>query len=220
MFVKICGVTTEEDALLAVALGADALGFIFAAGSKRLVSPARVADIVKRLPSDTLTIGVFRDELPARILEIVRETGLVGAQMHGGRADLIEQVATQVRFAIRAMTAGDPAIDRDAPHRVHALHLDAATPGGGQPFDWSLAENVPHRRFLLAGGLDPANVAEAIARVRPWGVDVASGTEAAPGRKDPLKLRAFIANAKAAGGVSADEFEPDGDRPFDWQEDL
>src|SRR5213596_2832937 len=107
MFVKVCGVTNEDDALLAVAMGADAIGFVFAP-SPRQVHPEVVRDIVKRLPHDTLTIGVFRNETPERVIEIVSRTGLKGAQLHGGETrDEIRAVRLRVPFLIQALPAGD-----------------------------------------------------------------------------------------------------------------
>src|SRR5262249_52913412 len=177
VFVKICGVTTEEDALLAVAMGADAISFIFASGSPRQVTPTAVRDIVRRLPSDTMTIGVFRDERPERVVEIVNTVGLSGAQLHGrepmSEARMIRQ---RVPFLIQAFAAGDPALSSAGNSPADVILVDSPTPGSGRVFDWTLAEGAPGGvRILLAGGLDHANVAEAIRRVRPWGVDVSSG---------------------------------------------
>ncbi len=220
MFVKICGITTEEDALLAVALGADALGFVFAP-SERQVAPGHVRDIVRRLPTDTLTIGVFRDEVPARVIEIVNSVGLHGAQLHGHETpEIAQEVRPGVRFLIQAFTAGDPMLDRSDEYGADALLIDSKDPGSGKVFDWSLAERVPsNRRIILAGGLNADNVAAGIARVQPWGVDVSTGVEATPGHKDPRLLRSFIEAARAA--APDDEiFELDFERgPFDWQEE-
>ena len=216
MFVKICGTTSEEDALLAVAMGADALGFIFAP-STRQVSVGLVTDIVKRLPPEILTIGVFRDEAPQRVVDIVNTTGLRGAQLHGHEpAEQAVWIRERVPVVIRAFRAGDPALERAADHGADAVLIDSASPGSGQVFDWSLAENAPSDvRLILAGGLTPENVAEAIGQVRPWGVDVATGVEKDPGRKDPRKLRAFIAAAKDADPGA---YEGGDDAPFDWED--
>jgi phosphoribosylanthranilate isomerase len=227
LFVKICGVTTEEDALLAVALGADALGFNFVAGSTRRVTPAAVADIVKRLPPDVATFGVFRNEAPERVVEIVLRAGLTGAQLHGHETALqCRFVAERVRFTIQAFGAGDPALDRARDYPVDVILLDNPTPGSGQVFDWSMIEGLPDgKRLLLAGGLNPDNVANAVKAVEPWGVDVATGVESGPGRKDAVKLRQFIANARTADEqVSKRQAERRGpksvDAPYDWQEEL
>lgn len=198
MFVKICGTTNEEDALLAVAMGADAVGFVFAP-SPRQISPASAADIVKRLPREVLTVGVFRDESPERVAEIVNRAGLGAAQLHGHESPAQAQwVRQHVPVVFQAFAAGDRSIEAARDYGVDAILIDAPTPGSGQVFDWTMAEAPGGMRLILAGGLDPDNVAEAVRQVHPWGVDVASGVEAAPGRKDPVKVRAFVAAARAA----------------------
>ena len=229
MFVKICGITSEEDALLAVAMGADAIGFVFAPGSPRQVSPGLVRDIVKRLPDGTMTIGVFRDERPERVVEIVNKIGLTGAQLHG-REPISEarMIRSQMKFLIQAFPAGDPALSSAGNSPADVILVDSPTPGSGRVFDWTLAEGAPGGvRIMLAGGLDPNNVAEAIRRVRPWGVDVNSGVETfvGSGHKDPRKVRNFIETARAMG----DEIEADGWvppessdpelAPYDWAHD-
>jgi phosphoribosylanthranilate isomerase len=143
VFVKICGITTEEDALLAVAMGADAVGFVFAP-STRQVAPVRVADIVKRLPPEILTIGVFRDHAAEQVVSICNQAGLRGAQLHG--RETIEQtrwVKARVPVVVKAFPGGDPALDRAAEYGADAILLDSATPGSGRVFDWSLAEGAP-----------------------------------------------------------------------------
>jgi len=216
VFVKICGTTSEEDALLAVAMGADAVGFIFAP-SLRQVSPSVVGDIVKRLPREVLTVGVFRDEAPVRVVEVVNSIGLRAAQLHGHEsAEQARWVRERVPFVIQAFPAGASVVARARDYLVDAVMIDAPKPGSGQVFDWSLADGVPDgMRLVLAGGLDPDNVGEAIASVHPWGVDVATGVESAPGRKDPLRLRAFVAAAKAA---ATEPYDPDEIGPYDWED--
>ncbi len=217
MFVKICGITSEEDALLAVAMGADAVGFVFAP-SKRQLAVTQARDIVRRLPPEILTVGVFRDEAPERVVEMVHAAGLRAAQLHGREtAEQTLWVRQRVPVVFKAFAAGDPALDRSDDYGADAVLVDSPVPGSGEIFDWSLAEGAPAgRRVILAGGLTPDNVPAAIARVRPWGVDVASGVEAddsSNGRKDPRKVRAFIVNARAAeppGHHGAD------DLPYDW----
>jgi len=229
VFVKICGITSEEDALLAVAMGADAIGFNFVPGSPRQVSPTAVRDIVRRLPSDAMTIGVFRDERPERVVEIVNTVGLGGAQLHG-REPMSEarMIRARVPFLIQAFAAGDEALSSAGNSPADVILVDSPTPGSGRVFDWTLAEGAPGGvRILLAGGLDPANVAEAIRRVRPWGVDVSSGVETftGSGHKDARKLRRFIEIARevgeeveADGWARSDALEPD-QRPYDWAVD-
>ena len=218
MFVKICGTTSEEDALLAVAMGADAVGFVFAP-SPRQVGVATAADIVKRLPREVLTVGVFRDDSPERVVDLVTRTGLSAAQLHGRETpEEVAFVRTRVPIVIKAFAAGDPGVQRAREYGANVVLIDAPRPGSGQVFDWSMAEAPDGIPMMLAGGLTPDNVAEAIARVHPWGVDVASGVEASPGRKDPVKLRAFVVAAKAAGAANPAP-TPVSEEPFDWEWD-
>jgi phosphoribosylanthranilate isomerase len=225
VFVKICGITNEEDALLAVALGADALGFVFAPGSRRQVTPNDVRDILKRLPPGTATVGVFRDERPGRVVEIVNGVGLSGAQLHGREpSSEVRYVRARVPFVIQAFGAGDPAVAQAAEGKADIVLVDAAQPGSGRVFDWSLAEGVPPgMRMLLAGGLTPENVAGAISRVRPWGVDVSTGVETEPGsgRKDARRLTRFLEEARRAGSeIESDGWVPAEAAPYDWQADA
>src|SRR5437879_3794471 len=224
MFVKVCGVTNEDDALLAVAMGADAIGFVFAP-SPRQVHPEVVRDSVKRLPPGTLRVGGFRNETPERVLDIVGRTGLRGAQRHGGEtAEDLRLVRLRVRFVIQALPAGDTRLAGagTGPESADVVLVDSPEPGSGTVFDWSLAEGAPDGvRLLLAGGLNPDNVAQAIRKVRPWGVDSASGVEASPGRKDATKVRLFIEAAKQAGAALAEGWAPERETPgpYDWAGD-
>ena len=230
MFVKICGTTSEDDALLAVAMGADAVGFVFAP-SPRQMSMDRVREIVRRLPSDVLSVGVFRNEMPSRVVEITSKAHLGAAQLHGHEsAEDTAWVAERVPITIKAFPAGHDGLQHLRDYRVDAVLLDSEQPGSGDVFDWSLAEGAPlaGHRLLLAGGLDAHNVAAAIRRVRPWGVDVASGVEEKPGRKDPARLRAFLTAAKTAGAEVAKSRtlpedtairQPAGPGPYDWEQD-
>ncbi|KAA0234506.1 MAG: phosphoribosylanthranilate isomerase [Actinobacteria bacterium] len=217
MFVKICGMTNEDDALLAVGMGADAVGFVFAP-SPRQITPGKVADIVKRLPYEVLTVGVFRDQAPDLVARTVHETGLRAAQLHGHETPADAQwLASRVPVVICAFPAGDPALEHVDDFGADAILIDSPTPGSGEVFDWSLAEGAPvNRRLILAGGLTPENVAEAVRLVEPWGVDVSTGVEAAPGRKDPIKVQSFVRNAKAA---EPPQYESVEGLPFNWQED-
>jgi len=243
MWVKICGITNLDDALTATAMGADALGFLFAP-SRRQVDVETVRDIVKRLPPEVITIGVFRNERPERVTDVMHRIGLHGAQLHGHEPlREVRWIRQRVQFVVQAFTAGDPALAAAANGPADIVMVDSPDPGSGKVFDWRMAEGVPGGvKLLLAGGLHSDNVAEAIARVRPWGVDVSTGVEAAPGRKDPTKLRKFIAAAKGAGdeleeppvtgAVVLDltrsanspvfddfELDPGLTRPFDWAVD-
>lgn len=236
MFVKICGITNEEDALLAVAVGADAVGFIFAP-STRQVPVNRVAEIVKRLPPEVLTVGVFRNETPSRVIALVHQAGLGAAQLHGAETpDHVREVKAEVRTVFKAVTAGTEAFERAGQFGADAVLVDGPTPGSGELFDWRLAEGAPFGLpLILAGGLNPDNVGRAIEKVRPWGVDVASGVERSAGKKDALLVRDFVKAARAAadsisapsdpGSTSQDPHSAPtnesafGPEPYDWQED-
>ncbi len=217
MFVKVCGTTSEEDALLAVAMGADAVGFIFAP-STRQVAPGLVRDIVRRLPPEVITVGVFRDAAPEAVVKVVNGIGLRAAQLHGVETpEHTAYVSERVPVVIKAFAAGDARIGRAQEYGADMVLLDAPSAGSGQVFDWRLAEGVPDGcRLLLAGGLNAGNVGEAIGQVHPWGVDVVTGVESEPGHKDPRALRAFVQAARAAA-VPAYEGADDG--PYDWREE-
>jgi phosphoribosylanthranilate isomerase len=233
MFVKICGITNEEDALLATALGADAVGFVFAP-STRQVHPEGVRDIVKRLPTEILPVGVFRNDRPEHVVEVAGRCGLHAVQLSGTEpVSEVRWIRERVRFVVQAFAAGDPALAAAANSPADVILVDSPSPGSGKVFDWRIAEGAPGGvRLVLAGGLTPENVGEAIRLVRPWGVDVSTGVEERPGRKDPRKLRRFIEVARTAGteaadpshaGVRDDGFDDDSvagiTRPWDWQLD-
>jgi phosphoribosylanthranilate isomerase len=219
MWVKICGITSEEDALLAVAMGADAVGFVFAP-SPRQMSPNDVHAIVRRLPPEVVTVGVFRDERAQRVVEIVNRTGLKAAQLHGNESrEDCGYVSVRVPVVIKGFPAGDDRLSRAGEYGASIILLDAPSPGSGKVFDWRLAEGAPKgRRILLAGGLDPMNVAEAIRTVHPWGVDVSTGVESVLGKKDPSKVRAFV---QAARGAEPEPYDPEeAEGPYDWQDET
>jgi phosphoribosylanthranilate isomerase len=217
MFVKICGITNEDDALLAVAMGADAVGFIFAP-SPRQIAVQQAYDITRRLPPEVLTVGVFRDEHPKRVVDLVHRSGVKAAQLHGNeRPDDVAEVAKQVKWVIKVYPAGSPRLAEARSLATDLVMLDAPTPGSGQVFDWTLAGEVPEGvRLILAGGLHPDNVADAVRAVEPWGICVDSGVERSPGRKDAMKVKRFIERARAAAPepyLGADE------QPYDWSDE-
>lgn len=225
MIVKICGTTSEEDALLAVAMGANAVGFIFAP-SPRQVTAQRAADIVKRLPrEDVLTVGVFRDDAPQRVLEVAHAAGLQAVQLHGREpVDEVRWLRERLPMVIKAFPAGDPRVARADDYGADVVLLDSPNPGSGEVFDWAMVGDLPQgQRLLLAGGLHPGNVGTAVRRARPWGVDVTSGVEASPGVKDPMRLKAFVAAAREAEAVLAAGMVKLGDgslvAPYDWADD-
>ena len=198
-FVKLCGTTSLEDALLAHRAGADAIGFVFAE-SKRRVDPATVAAIVRELPDDVLTVGVFRGAGVDEVRATVEASGVRAIQLHGEESpEFVAAIRDVAPFVLQAFTAGDSRlVDLDR-YEIDAVLLDSPTPGSGETFDWSAISGYSaRRRLVLAGGLTPDNVAEAIARVRPWGVDAVSGVEASPGHKDPEAVERFVVNARAA----------------------
>ena len=146
MFVKICGVTNEDDALLAVAMGADAVGFVFAP-SPRQIAVQQAYDITRRLPPEILTVGVFRDEHPKRVVDLVHRSGVKAAQLHGNeRADVVAEVARSVKWVIKAYPAGSAKVSEAGTLATDLILLDAASPGSGQLFDWTLAGEVPVER--------------------------------------------------------------------------
>jgi phosphoribosylanthranilate isomerase len=214
MFVKICGITNEDDALFAVAMGADAVGFVFAP-SKRQVAAQQVYDITRRLPPEILTVGVFRDEHPERVIDIVQRSGLKAAQLHGFETpSMVREVSTQVRWVIKAVVAGTSDAARADQFGTDLILVDAPVPGSGKMFDWGLLSELPEGpRYILAGGLTPENVGMAVERSGVWGVDVSSGVERSPGRKDPLKVKDFVQRVRAA--APEPHIGPD-ELPYDW----
>jgi len=198
MFIKICGITNAQDALDAVECGADALGFVFAESSRK-VSVETVREIVKQLPADVLTIGVFRDHITRQVVDTVREACLVGAQLHGHEsAQQIAEVKAEVNWVAKSVVAGSAEAFSANNYGTDLILVDSANPGTGTGYDLSLLEQLPKTiNVILSGGLTVLNVAESIKAVSPWGVDVSSGVEISPGMKDRLKIREFITNARA-----------------------
>ncbi|HKY65554.1 MAG TPA: phosphoribosylanthranilate isomerase, partial [Acidimicrobiales bacterium] len=201
-------------------MGADAVGFVFAPSSRQ-IAPQKAADIVKRLPAEIVTVGVFRDETRQRVVDTAHRARLRAVQLHGRETSADSHwIRQRVPLVIMAFPAGDPRLDGADDYAADAFLVDSATPGSGEVFDWSLAEGAPqNRRIVLAGGLTPENVADAVRVVRPWGVDVSTGVEAAPGRKDARKMRAFIEAARAAEPAPPPEQGDREVRPFDWMLD-
>jgi phosphoribosylanthranilate isomerase len=191
--VKVCGVTRRDDALLAAGLGADALGFIFWPKSKRYLTPAAARPIVDALPPFVTPVGLFVDEAPAAIEAAARAAGVRAVQLHGSETPAdCRALSLPVLKAVGV--EGEASLERADEYEVAGLVLDAPGGGGsGRPFDWAAVEQRrPRAPFLVAGGLTPDNVGEAVRRLRPYGVDVASGVESSPGVKDPRKLERFF----------------------------
>ncbi len=214
---KICGTTNPADAQLAVEAGADAVGFIFAP-SRRHIEPKAARAIADALPANIEKIGVFVDEHPERVRDVVAEAGLTGVDLHGEEDESTRNLlhsapvdGRRIRI-FKTLHMGEPKEMEFAHTRIlaglyDALLLDSGSHeqrgGTGRTFDWDKTEKLIRliavtARVIFAGGLNPQNVGQAITRFRPWGVDVVSGVEAEIGRKDPEKVRAFVAAVRAA----------------------
>ena len=194
MIFKICGITNQEDASAAIDAGATAVGLNFYPRSPRYIAPERAAEIATA--AGVRRVGVFVNERPARVEEVARIARLDVAQLHGDELPAEFPASLPVWKGLRMSEMRDISIYDEYP--VEALLLDG--PASGISFDWTVAKHLPGRphRIVLAGGLDSLNVAEAIAIVRPWGVDVCSRIESAPGRKDHKKMTAFLHAARLA----------------------
>ena len=204
--IKICGITNSEDALLAAELGAHALGFIFHKKSPRYVTPEKALSIIDQLPALVLTVGVFVDENPEAVREIAARAGLDWLQLHGNESpEYCRALDRRVIKAFRIKNEDSLADLARYQGACQAFLLDTYKKGQiggtGETFDWHLARQATkYGPIILAGGLTPENVAAAVKIAQPAAVDVASGVEAAPGKKDPEKLRAFIAAMKEFEG--------------------
>ena len=195
--VKVCGITRAEDAELAADLGASAVGFVFWPGSPRHVAPAVAAGIVRVLPADVAPVGVFVDPTRDEVRAVAARVGLAAVQLHGDEpATLCDGMPYRVMKVVAVDGEATSRRVDQVPSAVTVL-LDAHDPvrrgGTGRTVDWTLAAAIAaRRRIFLAGGLRPENVDQALRVVRPYGIDVSSGVEAEPGRKDPARLRAFF----------------------------
>jgi phosphoribosylanthranilate isomerase len=200
MFVKVCGLSTPESVRVAVEAGADAVGFVLTA-SPRVVSPSQAAALLAEVPERVSPIGVFRDEPAADAVAIARAAGLEWIQLHGrrSRADVVTVHDAGMKL-VRAVTMGATAEELED-WGEDLLLIDAAVPGSGEAWDYGSVAELPvlqGRKWLLAGGLDAANVAQASTAAHAWGVDVSSGVEASRGVKDLAKVSAFVHAAKGA----------------------
>ena len=215
MFVKICGITNEDDALLSVAMGADAVGFNFVQGSKRQIATQVAYDITRRLPPEILTVAIFRNEHPSRVVDLAHKAGVKAVQLHGREtAADTQEIAKAFRWVIKVFDARDPNLPRAHEYGTDMIMIDGPEPGSGKVFDWSLAGDAPDSmKLILAGGLTPDNVGAAVTEVQPWGVDVATGVERSPGKKDALAVKRFIENARAH---AVEPYIGDDNLPYDW----
>lgn len=202
--VKICGITNLEDALAAVEAGADALGFMFYEASPRNVSPGTVAGIVSQLPPFVAKVGVFVNAPDETVCRNVADCGLDTLQFHGDETPESCRRFAPLKVYKAFRIHGLESLHALAGYQTDAWLLDSFVPGQpggtGSTFNWDLAVEAKKlgRPVILAGGLTLENVAEAVSKVRPYAVDVSSGVESSPGRKDPARLRDFITAAKGA----------------------
>ncbi|MEV7010328.1 phosphoribosylanthranilate isomerase [Streptosporangium sp. NPDC051022] len=197
VYVKICGLREPEHVMAAVEAGADAIGFVLTRSSRR-VTPARARELAAAVPSHVLTVAVFAGETSQEVRQATLEAGVRAVQLHGDHPHedftaLKDLDVTLVRAGAAGADLRCGAFDEDL------LIVDAPRPGSGLPWDWAAVRGRPQGRWMLAGGLDPSNVAEAIDAAGPWGVDVSSGVETAPGVKDAGLIRSFLAAARRAG---------------------
>jgi phosphoribosylanthranilate isomerase len=222
-WVKICGTTNLEDALIAVEAGADALGFVFYEKSPRYVTAEKAEQIIAQLPSHVEKVGVFVGWTEAN-LQLAHQLPLTGVQIHlgpGNSAVVDPPNDKKVYLALRAADYLDSegrfdsfvlgVDDSERKKMPYGILLDsgtAQTPGGtGKVFDWEKASHIAEvvqgcgARLVVAGGLHPGNVADAMRILKPWGVDVVSGVEASPGKKDPAEVKAFIQAVRQADGA-------------------
>ncbi len=198
--VKICGITNVDDALQAVACGADALGFVFYERSPRNVTPEQAQAIVSQLPPFVTTVGLFVNRAAEPIRQTMTDCGLDVAQLHGADGAGLAEL-TPIRCLPAISVKDEASLSVMEGQQASAWLLDAYVPGEyggtGKTFNWALACEAARRYpIILAGGLTAENVADAVRTVQPYGVDVSSGVEAVPGRKDPQKVAAFIRAAK------------------------
>jgi phosphoribosylanthranilate isomerase len=208
-WVKICGTTNLEDALVAVDAGADAVGFVFYEKSPRCVSVETARVIVAKLPESVEKVGVFVNEMEEKLCDVADRAGLTAIQMHGDNEDPhVADLVAAKRPEVKVLAAISMSRERPAdwammwhPDVVHAFVVDSGDSskhgGTGKAFDWNTSvpvlENIKKvGRVVAAGGLTVRSVSEAMHILRPWGVDVVSGVEASPGKKDPQKVRAFV----------------------------
>ncbi|MFF3328625.1 phosphoribosylanthranilate isomerase [Streptomyces sp. NPDC002888] len=199
LFVKVCGLKTDRDVDTAVEAGADAIGFVFS-DSPRRVDAATAARLARRVPEHVLTVGVFRAEPLHDVRSLAADSGVRAVQLHGPEdRGYYDALATGGWTLVRATAFGEPA-PRFGDLGEDMLLLDAPVPGSGVAWDWSgKSLAAPGEKWLLAGGLTPANVRDAVDATHPWGVDVSSGVERSRGVKDPALIAAFVRAARAAG---------------------
>ncbi len=198
--VKICGITNLEDALAAAEAGADALGFVFYPDSPRFIDPGNARAIIAKLPVFITSVGVFVDESEDLIRRIIREGGIQILQFHGSESPVLctrfrEKVIKAIRIKDEESISEMQMYDVDT--FLLDTYLDCAKGGTGKTFNWKYAEMAKKNgRIILSGGLNPSNIGNAVRKLKPYGVDVSSGVEISPGKKDHDKIREFVREAK------------------------
>ncbi|MEK6583626.1 MAG: phosphoribosylanthranilate isomerase [Nitrospirota bacterium] len=198
--VKICGITNLEDAQAAAEAGADALGFVFYPDSPRFIDPGNARAIIAKLPVFITSVGVFVDESEDLIRRIIREGGIQILQFHGSESPVLctrfrEKVIKAIRIKDEESISEMQMYDVDT--FLLDTYLDCAKGGTGKTFNWKYAEMAKENgRIILSGGLNPSNIGDAVRKLKPYGVDVSSGVEISPGKKDHVKIREFVREAK------------------------
>ena len=200
--IKICGITRREDLESAAAAGADAVGVILVKGTPRSLDPARARELLRSAPPLLARVGVFADEDPMHIRRVREDLGLTAVQLHGSESPGHCAAVGGIRIKTLRVRGDWSAVSLES-YDCEAFLLEApvrgALGGGGVAFDWSrLAGGVAGKRIIVAGGLTPQNVAQAVRLLRPYAVDVSSGVESAPGVKDPRLMEAFVAAVRGA----------------------
>lgn len=198
--VKICGITNLEDAQAAAEAGADALGFVFYPDSPRFIDPGNARAIIAKLPVFITSVGVFVDESEDLIRRIIREGGIQILQFHGSESPVLctrfrEKVIKAIRIKDEESISEMQMYDVDT--FLLDTYLDCSKGGTGKTFNWKYAEMAKENgRIILSGGLNPSNIGDAVRKLKPYGVDVSSGVEISPGKKDHDKIREFVREAK------------------------
>ncbi|MEU4328960.1 phosphoribosylanthranilate isomerase [Nonomuraea dietziae] len=195
MFVKICGLREPEHVEAAVEAGADAIGLVMTASPRR-VTPSRAAELAALAPSHVLTVGVFMGEPVEEVRQAAQAAGVGAVQLHGRHPHTDFTALKDLGLTLVRAVAADADL-RTGAFDEDLLIVDAPRAGAGEPWDWTAVRGRPSGNWLLAGGLDPGNVRQAIEAARPWGVDVSSGVEVARGVKDSALIRSFLRAARS-----------------------
>ena len=206
--IKICGITNLDDGLEAIAAGVDALGFVFVPNTPRYITPSQAKLVIKQLPPFITNVGLFVDNEIGEIEDIVNHCKLDAVQLHGNESpEMCSQISLQTKVIKSFHVKKEPQVLRNEieNYRVDAYLLDTfikgKAGGTGQTFDWRIAEGLS-QRIIVAGGLTPNNIGTAIAQLQPYGVDVSSGVEKSPGKKDTNKIYSFVRQVRKANLIT------------------